>query len=107
MLAPSSTGLSGQVSLSFPGRRRAPPRRDGSRDLDEKSPSVAKYIARSSFRAHPVSRCRAREARNHKDWYRNNWGILVPALCASMRVPGVESTDREISSRSRQSPTQL
>ena len=63
VLAPSSTGLAGQVSLNFPGRRRAPPRRDGSRDLDEKSSDLAKDVARSSFRAHLESRRRARDPR--------------------------------------------
>ena len=93
VLAPSSTGLAGQVSLTFPGRRRAPPRRDGSRDLDEKSSDLAKDVARSSFRAHPKSRRRAREARNHADSYRNNWIILGGA---ARRKPPCASAPRQI-----------
>ena len=71
MLAPRSTGLVCQISLTFPGRRRAPPRRDGSRDLDEKSSDLAKDVAGSSFRAHPGSRRHARVTRgNHADLHR-------------------------------------
>ena len=107
MLSPSSTGLAAQVSLTFPGRRRATSRRDGSRDVDEKSASVAKDVPNSSLRAHPVSRRHAREARNHKDWYRNNWGILVPALCGPMHIQAGDCTDRWISARSSHRPTKL
>ena len=70
MLASSSTGLCAQIWLTFPSRRRAPPRRDGSRDLDEKSSDLAKDVARSSFRAHPGSRRRARDPRDHADLHR-------------------------------------
>ena len=71
MLASSSTGLYTQIWLTFPGRRRAPPRRDGSRDLDEKSSDLAKDVAGSSFRAHPGSRRHARVTRgNHAELYR-------------------------------------
>ena len=83
MLAPSSTGLSGQICLDFPSRRRATSRRDGSRDLDEKSSDLAKDVPNSSFRAHPVSRHCANEARDHADLYRNNWGILAEAALVS------------------------
>ena len=71
MLAPSSTGLSLQVSLRFPSGRRAPPRCKGSRDLEEKNPSVAKLISMSSFRVQPELRRRARERGTHADLYRN------------------------------------
>ena len=54
MLAPPSTGLSGQICLDFPKQSPAPPRREGSRDLDEKSSDLAKDLSKSSFRAHLV-----------------------------------------------------
>ena len=70
VLAPSSTGLVGQIWRDFPKQSLAPPHRDGSRDLDEKSASVAKDVPKSSFRSHLVSRHHAREARNHAELYR-------------------------------------
>ena len=70
VLASSSTGVSAQIWRDFASRRRATSRREGSRDLDEKSSDLAKDLSKSSFRAHPVSHRRAREARNHADLYR-------------------------------------
>ena len=94
MLAPPSTGLAGQISLTFPSRRRAPPRRDGSRDLDEKNPAVAKLISKSSFRARPGSRRRAREARNHAELVEErlgHFGASAAAPCA-LRASTAEIT---------------
>ena len=90
VLAFSSTGLCAQIWLTFPGRRRAPPRRDGSRDLDEKSPSAAKDVPTSSFRVHPVSRRSAREARFISDAVR-----ALHAWCSARARPRVPrpSTD--------------
>ena len=92
---------------TFPGRRRAPPRRDGSRDLDEKSSDLAKDVPNSSFRAHPVSRRRVREARNHADLCRTIWVLLGSAVCGPMHVQGGDCTDRWISARSSHCPTKL
>ena len=79
MLAPSSTGLVWQICLDFPKQSLAPPHRDGSRDLDEKSASVAKDVPKSLFRAHPESRRCVWEARNHADLYRTIWVLLGSA----------------------------
>ena len=91
MLAPSSTGLVWQIWRDFPSRRRATSRRDGSRDLDEKSSDLAKDVPNSSFRARLVSRHCVREARNHADLYRTIWVLLGSAECGpmgSVRTPG-------------------
>ena len=93
MLAPRLTGLCVQIWRTFPSRGRAPPRRDGPRDLEEKSLSLAKDIPKSAFRAHPGSRRRAREARNQADLYRNNWIILGGA---ARRKPPCGSAPRQI-----------
>ena len=107
MLAPSSTGLVCQVCLDFPSRRRSTSRRDGSRDLDEKSSDLAKDVPNSSFRAHPVSRHCVREARNHADLCRTIWVLLGSAVCSPMRMQGGDCTDRWISARSSHRPTKL
>ena len=86
MLAPPSTGLSAQICLDFPKQSPAPPRREGSRDLDEKSASVAKDVPNFSFRAHLESLRRAREARNHADLYRTIWVLFGSAVCGPMRM---------------------
>ena len=107
VLAPRLTGLCAQIWLTFPSRGRATSRRDGSRDLDEKSSDLAKDLPNSSFRAHPVSRHCVREARNHADLYRTIWVLSGSAVCGPMRVQGGDCTDRWISARSSHRPTKL
>ena len=91
---PTRIGTIGSFWVELPGgSRHAPPRRDESRDLEEKSLSLAKDIPKSAFRAHPGSRRRAREARNQADLYRNNWIILGGA---ARRKPPCAPAPRQI-----------
>ena len=91
---PTRIGTIGSFWVELPGgSRHAPPRRDESRDLEEKSLSLAKDIPKSAFWAHPGSRRRAREARNQAALYRNNWIILGGA---ARRKPPCGSAPRQI-----------
>ena len=56
---------------------------------------------RSSFRAHPRSRSRAREARNHARLYRTIYVLFRATLCGPMRTPGVDTIPPRRIARSR------